>query len=696
MKITGLLKGILLICMPLLWIPATAQEKPFRPPAYPLITCNPYFSFWSFADHPGTDWTRHWTGSTMGMASLVKIDNQTFRLVGLACSDEVMPMPLVRSEVLPTRTIYTYDTLGCRITLSFINPMFPWDMKQLSKPVGYLNWKVESSDGSPHDVKVYFDCSAEPAIDHPSQKVNWSRLRVNGLEVLSMGSSEQAVLEKAGDDLRIDWGYFYTASPALSSVSNAIGSAGTSRKSFLSNAGLPESDDLRMPRSAMDEWPVMSWTMAFGNVTGAVENHIILAYDEGFCTEFLNRRLPPYWKLDGETTSGMLSSSEKDYQVIKSRCEQFDKDLMADLELAGGKEYSLLASLAYRQSLAAHVLATDIDGTPYHFPKENFSNGCISTVDVIYPASPILLLFNPELLKANLTPLFRYIESGKWKFPFAPHDLGTYPLANGQVYGGGERTEDNQMPVEETGNMIIMMYAIAYADGNADYSKKHFDVLKTWAKYLLDKGFDPENQLCTDDFAGHLAHNTNLSIKAIIALECYSRICEMIGNQSDSKEYHKYAKLFAQKWEKEAANESNYRLAFDKPGSWSQKYNLIWDKIFKFNLFDPSISKREQEYYKDKQNRYGLPLDNRADYTKADWLTWTATMSDDKDEFINLIHPMYLFACETPDRLPFTDWYDTKTGKKSGFQARSVIGGLFIKMLEDKTTWSKWRNYTPD
>ena len=91
---------------------------------------------------------------------------------------------------------------------------------------------------------------------------------------------------------------------------------------------------------------------------------------------------------------------------------------MADLTRVGGEKYARLAALAYRQSLAAHKLVAAPDGqTPYYFPKENFSCGCISTVDVIYPAAPVLLLVNPHLVEASLAPVMDYVKSGKWPFP---------------------------------------------------------------------------------------------------------------------------------------------------------------------------------------------------------------------------------------------------------------------------------------
>jgi hypothetical protein len=207
---------------------------------------------------------------------------------------------------------------------------------------------------------------------------------------------------------------------------------------------------------------------------------------------------------------------------------------------------------------------------------------------------------------------------------------------------------------------------------------------------LKEKGLDPENQLCTDDFAGHLAHNVNLSLKAILALGSYSKLCSMLGKKNEAEEYWNIAQRFAREWERMASDGDHYRLAFDKPGTWSQKYNLVWDKLLALDLFPKEIARKEIAYYKSKQNPYGLPLDNRKDYTKLDWLVWTATLAENQRDFEEMISRAYAFANETPNRVPLTDWYDTKTSKQVGFQARSVVGGVFIKMLDDASVWKKW------
>jgi Glutaminase A six helical-hairpin domain len=406
--------------------------------------------------------------------------------------------------------------------------------------------------------------------------------------------------------------------------------------------------------------------------------------------EYFNRKLRPYWRKGEMDAAGLLKAAARDYASLKRQCEAFDAELMADLRKVGGEEYARIAALAFRQTIAAHKLTSDWDGTPLLFSKENFSNGSIGTVDVTYPSSPFFLLFNPKLLMAQIKPVLDYAKSPRWRFPFAPHDLGTYPLADGQTYGGGEKSEEDQMPVEESGNILLMVAALAKVEGNARFAEQYWPLLTKWAEYLRDKGLDPENQLSTDDFAGHLAHNTNLSVKAILALGSYAMLSEMLSKKAEAKSYRQIAEAMVEKWIKMADDGDHYRLVFDKGGSWSQKYNLVWDRLLGLKLFPPQIARRELAFYKKKQNKYGLPLDNRETYTKLDWIVWTATMAESDEDFKAFVAPIYKFLNETPSSVPITDWYGTIDGKQRGFQARSVVGGIYIKMLADEAIWKKW------
>lgn len=352
---------------------------------------------------------------------------------------------------------------------------------------------------------------------------------------------------------------------------------------------------------------------------------------------------------------------------------------MNEAAQAGGKEYAELCALAYRQAISAHKLVEAPNGDLLFLSKENNSNGSIGTVDVTYPSAPLFLYYNPELAKGLLNHIFYYSESGKWVKPFPAHDVGTYPWANGQTYGG-------DMPVEEGGNMLALTAAIAAVEGNAKYAEKHWDVLTTWTDYLVEKGLDPENQLCTDDFAGHFAHNVNLSVKAIMGIASYGYLADMLGKKDIAEKYTAKAKEMAQEWMKMADDGDHYRLTFDQPGTWSQKYNLIWNKILKLNIFPESVAQKELPYYLTKQNEYGLPLDSRKNYTKADWIIWTATLADDNATFLKFITPLHKFMNETTDRVPMTDWYNTDSKTHVGFKARSVVGGYYIKMLNDRMT----------
>ena len=658
-----------------------AQTPTFRPPAVPLIACDPYFSVWSMTDDLAGSSTKHWTGATQPITSLIRIDGHAFRLMG--AEPRAFPtFPQASVKVLPTRTVYEFEGQGVHAQLTFLTPLLPEDLDLLSRPITYVTWRVSTVDGHPHAVSVYFDASGTLAVNTPDQEVIGSRYKLGDATVLRIGSREQAVLKKSGDNLRIDWGYLYLTAPTEEHSASVVAGSLQAANAFAQTGTLPQSDDLRMPREAGAQRPALAWSFDLGQVDAApVSRHVLLAYDDLFSIEYFYRRLRPYWRRNGAGPEDLLREGLSDYEALNIRTQRFDDKLMADALQAGGPAYQSLVALAYRQGLAAQKLVADLDGTPMLFPKENFSNGCIATVDVIYPAAPQLLLFNPALLKATLAPVLEYARLGRWRFPFAPHDLGTYPLANGQVYGGGEKTVENQMPVEESANMIILLAALARAEGNADFAAHYWPQVTQWADYLREKGLDPENQLCTDDFAGHLAHNANLSLKAIVALGAYSQLCDRTDHKMEAADYRATADGFVKDWMKLANDGDHYRLTFDKPGTWSQKYNLVWDHLLDLHLFPATVAATEIAYYKSHQNAFGLPLDSRRSYTKLDWLVWSATMAESKADFEALLAPIWRFMNESPSRVPLTDWYDTATAKQEGFQARSVVGGVFIKLL---------------
>jgi hypothetical protein len=668
--------------------PRQATDK-LIPPATPLVACDPYFSIWSPTDKLTGEDTVHWTGKPHRLTSMVRIDGKSYRIMG-ASPGTVPALTQTSLTVLPTRTVYTFEGKDIALTLTFMTAALTEDIDILSRPVTYVMWEFKATDGKQHDVSFYFDASGELTVNEPRQQVVWSREQVNDLNVLKIGSKDQPILAKRGDDIRIDWGYLYVAAPASKGIRCENYPRASLHHHFVETGLAMVLLEHPAPPANADT-VASAFEFQLGSVGAKpVSRWLMLAYDDLYSIQYMQKNLRPYWRRNGWEAADLLKAAAKDYESLQKRCAAFDKGLTADLTKAGGEKYAKLCALAYRQCFAAGKFVADENGQPLQFCKENHSNGCISTSDVFYPMSPQFILFGPSLTKAFLVPFMNYAASDRWKFPFAPHDLGTYPHANGQRYGGGERTEENQMPVEESGNLLLLMGAVAQMEGNANFAGLYWPQLEKWAEYLKGKGFDPEKQLCTDDFAGHLAHNVNLSVKAICGLGAFAKLCDMRGDKAKAQEYSKLAKEFAARWVKEAAEGDHYRLAFDKSGTWSQKYNLVWDRILGLNLFPTEVARKEMDFYKKTQNRYGLPLDNRQTYTKLDWTLWTATLTQNRADFEALVDPVYLFLNETPDRAPLTDWYQTKSGKKVGFTGRPVIGGVFIQMLYDKAVWKKY------
>ena len=579
-------------------------------------------------------------------------------------------------KITATQTKYDFTCGPVDLQIEFASPLLIDDLDVLSRPVNYVTYQIRSNDGKAHDVEIYLEATPEWAVNELNQEVEVSLSKTGNINFLKAGTTEQPILKRKGDNVRIDWGHFYLASEHSDDNAMAIGDFSTMKTSFIESGKIAAGQE-KISALMTKAMPVLAFSADLQDVTTSDKGgYVMLSYDDVESIQYFGQNLKAWWTNDGKIPfDNVLSSAASDYKKSIQRCDDLDAKIYEEALAAGGENYARLCLLAYRQCIAAHKLVKDTQGNTLFLSKENFSNGSIGTVDVTYPSAPLFLKYNPELLKGMLNPIFYYTESGKWTKPFPAHDVGTYPQANGQTYG-------DDMPVEESGNMLILTTAIAHVEGNAGYAEKHWDALTTWENYLMENGLDPENQLCTDDFAGHFAHNVNLSAKAIMGIAGYGKLAEMLGKKDIADKYTSEAKKMAKEWIRMADDGDHFRLTFDQPGTWSQKYNLVWDKLLRLGIFPEDVTTKEVNYYLTKQKVFGLPLDNRRTYTKSDWIVWTATLTNDSATFKKFIDPLYKYVTETPSRVPMSDWYETTDATQVGFQARSVVGGYFIKLLE--------------
>ncbi len=626
-----------------------------RAPSVPIITVDPYTSIWSPADKATDCDTVHWTGKPMPIRGYVTVDGQRFLFLG----DDGVTAKAAQADLQITAmsTEYTFALPGVTLVATFTAPMFLDDYDLLSRPANYLKLSAAASDGEDHRISVKISVGEEICQDKRRQAdLVIAQEMLEDISLISMASEQQPILLRFGDDVRIDWGTFY-----------------------LSCAGGVASSGRIFDRNAMTMYVSMEKDISREDAL------LVFAYDDIKSIDYFHDRLTSWWNRDGADIREIIRIAHRDYEELKKKADAFDSQLIADATACGGWQYAELLSLAYRQVLAAHKLVVDTDGALLYISKECFSNGCAATADVSYPSTPLFLLYNPRLIHAMMRPIFKYAKMPDWPHAFAPHDVGTYPILWGQTYGG--TLEDVQMPIEECGNMLIMMAASCLACEDFSYAREELLLLKQWAEYLVKHGADPENQLCSDDFAGHSPHNCNLAVKAIMGVKAMGIICDRLGIESY---YHDAARQMAQEWEQKAVKaDGSYKLAFDNEAAFSLKYNMVWDKLFDTHVFSEKVARNDFACYLTKRMPYGIPLDSRATYSKSDWITWAATLAEKQEDFETVIASLWnAYHCST-SRVPMTDWYDTVTAEQIvalpvAFQHRSVQGGLYIRLLENK------------
>ncbi len=256
---------------------AQQPPAPLRPPAVPLVTHDPYFSIWSMADRLNGAGTSHWTGKPNTLSAAVRIDGKTFRLMGR----DRAPSPALEQigpAVLPTRTIYQFAGGGVSVALTFFTPALPEDLEVLSRPLTYIEWAASSMDGKEHQAAIYFDAASELVVNTADQPVWTARYQLDGEPLLRMGSRDQPILMKRGDDLRIDWGYLYLAPDRREGASGFIGSHRQSEAAFDDTGRTPDSDDFS-DRSGRAERPgsLLAFRIELGHIGSLPVSRYLMA-----------------------------------------------------------------------------------------------------------------------------------------------------------------------------------------------------------------------------------------------------------------------------------------------------------------------------------------------------------------------------------------------------------------------------------
>jgi hypothetical protein len=660
----------------------TRDDTAIRPPAVPLAVRSPYLSTWLPADNlPGT-WPTFWTGRVTAMTGLATVDGTPYLFMGSPSAPAEYPFATMRQEsltVTATKSQFVLTQAGVELTVTFLSPVTPGDLRRQSQPLSYIAVTARSTDGSPHDVSVYFDISGEWASGDAGRSITWDQQTTGGVTHLSYRQSSPDVLAERGDTA--EWGTIVLSSTARTGLTWQIGADGDVRRQVASQHVLADTADPGKPRPINDRYPVFAFNQSLGTVTRRASDPFVVSI--GHVREptvsYLGDQLPPLWRTYWPDWPAMVAEFHRDFPAAAARSAKLDAKIERDATRAGGPKYAALCALAFRQAYAATDLVSR-NGTPWAFLKEISSNGNMQTIDVTYPSIPVWLYADPSYLRLLLAPVLDYTENRGFPKAFAPHDLGAhYPNADGHLSGEGE--ED--MPVEESANMLIMAAAflarVPAADRKA-YATAHYRIFKQWGDYLVQNALDPDLQNQTDDFTGFIAHSVNLALKGIIGIGAISQIATAAGNKADAAHYLSTARGYITEWERMALDPSgkHLKLAYDRDGTWSLKYNGYADSVLGLGLVPASVARLEAAWYLQRVATDGVPLDIRHTYTKADWEMWTAAwLRNHTDIRDALIDGLYRFAGTTGQRVPMTDWYDVVANRQQGFQARPVVGGFF-------------------
>ncbi|KAJ7062370.1 hypothetical protein C8F01DRAFT_129221 [Mycena amicta] len=666
------------------------QATPFNPSSIPLVVRSPYLHTWLPQGNNGngnslnTNWPLFWTGQIMAWTGFAKVDGVSYSWLGQPTVPGASYTKATQKSVhiTSTQSIFVLSAGPVDLTVTFLSPVEPNDLVKQSFPFSYISVVAASTDGASHSVQLYSDISGEWTSGSSSWTINWETTK-DAVLTHKVQLAAQAQYEEINDVTQ--YGAIYWSTVNSAGTTTQTGPDYVVRAQFLNSGNLTNVLDKTF-RQIGNAWPVFAHAHNLGSVSSTPSKptlftigHVRNPSIQYIVAKGAIQERSPYFFTKFPTVASALSSFVNDFSAALTRANAFDAKVQADASKISD-DYAGVVALSIRQALGAIEITTAKNAFGVYDPtdiivfmKEISSDGNVNTIDVVFPSWPILLYTNPALGKYLLEGIFRYQATGQYPNKWSVHDIGAnYPKAIGHNDG-----RDEAMPVEESGNMLIMALSYAQKTGDLSHLKKYTSLLDQWTQYLIEDGLIPADQISTDDFAGSLANQTNLAIKGIVGIGAMAEIYKLLGDTAQSANYSSIVASYVPQWQNFATSKTgaHLTLAYGQDETWGLSYNLFADRLLKLNIFPQSVYDMQTAWYSTRANTYGVPLDTRHTYTKSDWQIWTASWVSSTAVRDTLIGAVKNFVSDGKFDGPFSDWYDTVSGNQAGFRARPVVGG---------------------
>jgi hypothetical protein len=530
---------------------------------------------------------------------------------------------------------------------------------------------VHVSESRGYDIQVYSDIDARWT--GRASRSNRDFEEIDGLAIYLL-TVEDAPLYEEADDMAL-WGSAILASrpTRFTSLSALSGSPEDVRRSFVEKGELSGDNSWK-------DGSVVALAHDLGEVTGGLSVNFVVGYEREAAINYLGEAYTGYYRAEYPTTSNAISFFLDDYPSALLESLKLDQELVTLSVVAGGPKYADILALSTRQAYGGIDLTIPKGSLDTNvvlaFIKEISSDGNINTIDVIMPAFPIYYVMDPDYIRLLLEPVMKYLAAGRWRLPYTIHDLGShYPRAIGH-----DDQKAEPMPIEECGNLLVLVAAYARATGDTNWTSQYTDIFQKYADYLVDNSIDIANQLSSNDAAGPLANETNLAIKAAVSLKAYG---EMSGDKYYSRVGDDHANIFFQLGLGTDQDQTHFVLQYpDWPETWKIPYNLFPDVLLGLKTFPDAAYRMGSDFFASVRGEYGVPLDSRQDWAKSDWNMWLAGTFEKstRDEFVE---DLWTFMTNGKHNWPFSDRYvatsehDNEPGVPILCRARPTVGGHF-------------------